>query len=107
MSAALKVTQGSSLNPAGIMRGTFDVMVDGKSVGSIKWHSHRTVRCWPSTCSPGGSWPRCSTADDSRPADLDDRCRRPAPGSTQRNAFTRVPLFIVSRKDANVSNQNL
>jgi hypothetical protein len=61
MSAALKVTQGSSLNPAGIMRGQT----------------------------------------------LDDRCRRPALGSTQRNAFTRVPLFIVSRKDANVSNQNL
>src|ERR1700730_18099502 len=26
------------MNPAGIMRGTFDVVVDGKSVGSIKWH---------------------------------------------------------------------
>jgi hypothetical protein len=38
MPATLKVTQESSLNPAGIMRGTFDVMVDGKSVGSIKWH---------------------------------------------------------------------
>ena len=38
MSTTLKVTQESSLNPAGIMRGTFDVVVDGKSVGSIKWH---------------------------------------------------------------------
>jgi len=38
MSATLKVTQESSLNPAGIMRGTFDVVVDDKSVGSIKWH---------------------------------------------------------------------
>ena len=38
MSATLKVTQESLLNPAGIMRGTFDVVVDGKSVGSIKWH---------------------------------------------------------------------
>jgi hypothetical protein len=36
--ATLKVTQESSLNPAGIMRGTFDVVVDGKSVGSIEWH---------------------------------------------------------------------
>ena len=27
--------------------------------------------------------------------------------STQRNAFTRVPSFIVSRKDADVRNQNL
>jgi hypothetical protein len=38
MSATLKVTQESSLNPAGIMRGTFDVVVDGKSAGAIKWH---------------------------------------------------------------------
>jgi hypothetical protein len=38
MSATLKVTQESLLNPAGILRGTFDVVVDGKSVGSIKWH---------------------------------------------------------------------
>jgi hypothetical protein len=38
VSATLKVTQESSLNPAGIMRGTFDVVVDGKSTGSIKWH---------------------------------------------------------------------
>jgi hypothetical protein len=36
--ATLKVTQESFLNPAGIMRGTFDVVVDDKSVGSIKWH---------------------------------------------------------------------
>jgi hypothetical protein len=36
--ATLKVTQESSLNPAGILRGTFDVVVDGKSVGPIKWH---------------------------------------------------------------------
>jgi hypothetical protein len=36
--ATLKVTQESFLNPAGIMRGTFDVVVDGQSVGSIKWH---------------------------------------------------------------------
>jgi hypothetical protein len=28
-------------------------------------------------------------------------------GSSQRNAFTRVALFIVSRKETNVSNQNL
>ena len=38
MPATLKVTQESSLNPAGIMRGTFDVVVDGKSIGSIRWH---------------------------------------------------------------------
>ncbi len=38
MPATLKVTQESSLTPAGILRGTFDVVVDGKSVGSIKWH---------------------------------------------------------------------
>jgi hypothetical protein len=38
VSATLKVTQESFLNPAGLMRGTFDVVVDGKSVGSIKWH---------------------------------------------------------------------
>jgi ABC-2 type transport system permease protein len=38
VSATLKVTQESLLNPAGILRGTFDVVVDGKSVGSIKWH---------------------------------------------------------------------
>jgi hypothetical protein len=38
MSATLKVTQESFLNPAGIMRGTFDVVVDDKSIGSIKWH---------------------------------------------------------------------
>ena len=38
MSAMLKVTQESLMNPAGIMRGTFDVLVDGKSVGSIQWH---------------------------------------------------------------------
>lgn len=38
MPATLKVTQESFMNPAGIMRGTFDVVVDGKSVGSIKWH---------------------------------------------------------------------
>src|SRR6266487_2409793 len=36
--ATLKVTQEAFSNPAGIMRGTFDVVVDGKSVGSIKWH---------------------------------------------------------------------
>jgi hypothetical protein len=38
VSATLKVTQESSLNPAGILRGTFDVVVDGKSIGSVKWH---------------------------------------------------------------------
>ena len=38
MLATLKVTQQSPLNPAGILRGTFDVVVDGKSAGSIKWH---------------------------------------------------------------------
>ncbi len=38
MPATLKVTQESSLNPAGIMRGTFDVVVDGKSAGSVSWH---------------------------------------------------------------------
>jgi hypothetical protein len=38
MTATLKVTQESSLNPAGIMRGTFDVLVDGKSAGTVKWH---------------------------------------------------------------------
>ena len=38
MPATLKVTQESSLNPAGILRGTFDVVVDGVSVGSITWH---------------------------------------------------------------------
>ena len=38
MSATLNVTQESSLNPAGIMRGTFDIVVDGKSVGAVKWH---------------------------------------------------------------------
>jgi hypothetical protein len=38
VSATLKVTQEAFTNPAGIMRGTFDVVVDGKSVGSIKWH---------------------------------------------------------------------
>jgi hypothetical protein len=36
--ATLKVTQESALNPAGIGRGTFDVVVDGKSIGSIGWH---------------------------------------------------------------------
>jgi hypothetical protein len=36
--ATLKVKQESFMNPLGIMRGTFDVVVDGKSVGSIKWH---------------------------------------------------------------------
>jgi hypothetical protein len=35
--ATLKVTQDAFTNPMGIMRGTFDVMVDGKSVGSVKW----------------------------------------------------------------------
>ena len=38
MSATLKVTQESALNPAGIARGTFDVVLDGKSLGSIDWH---------------------------------------------------------------------
>lgn len=38
MSATLQVTQESFMNPAGIMRGTFDVVVDGKSAGLIKWH---------------------------------------------------------------------
>lgn len=38
MPATLKVTQESFLNPAGIMRGTFDVVVDGKSAGSVSWH---------------------------------------------------------------------
>jgi hypothetical protein len=38
VSATLKVTQESFMNPAGIMRGTFDVVVDGKSAGPIKWH---------------------------------------------------------------------
>jgi hypothetical protein len=38
MPATLKVTQEAFTNPAGILRGTFDVLVDGKSVGSIKWH---------------------------------------------------------------------
>ena len=47
MSATLKVTQRSSLNPAGIMRGTFDVVVDGKSVGSIKWHEEIEVPVEP------------------------------------------------------------
>lgn len=26
------------MNPAGIMRGKFDIVVDGKSAGSVKWH---------------------------------------------------------------------
>lgn len=38
MPATVKVTQEAFTNPAGIMRGTFDVVVDGKSVGSINWH---------------------------------------------------------------------
>jgi hypothetical protein len=38
MPATLKVTQEAFTNPAGIMRGTFDVVVDDKSIGSIKWH---------------------------------------------------------------------
>jgi hypothetical protein len=38
VSPTLKVTQEAFTNPAGIMRGTFDVVVDGKSAGSIKWH---------------------------------------------------------------------
>jgi hypothetical protein len=39
MPATLKVTQQELfLNPAGIGRGTFDVVLDGTSVGSIKWH---------------------------------------------------------------------
>jgi hypothetical protein len=38
VSTTLKVTQESLLNPAGILRGTFDVVVDGKRAGSIKWH---------------------------------------------------------------------
>ena len=38
MPATLKVTQESFMNPAGIMHGTFDVVVDDKSIGSIKWH---------------------------------------------------------------------
>ena len=38
MPATLKVTQEAFTNPAGIMRGTFEVVVDGKSAGSIKWH---------------------------------------------------------------------
>jgi hypothetical protein len=38
VSTTLKVTQESLLNPAGILRGTLDVVVDRKSVGSIKWH---------------------------------------------------------------------
>ena len=42
MSATLKVTQEAFTNPAGIMRGTFDVVVDGKSVRSIK--SHEAIR---------------------------------------------------------------
>ena len=28
-------------------------------------------------------------------------------GSTQRSGLTRAPVFVVSRKDADVSNQNL
>jgi aspartate aminotransferase-like enzyme len=38
VSATLKVTQEAFTNPAGIMRGTFDVILDGQSAGSIKWH---------------------------------------------------------------------
>jgi hypothetical protein len=39
MPATLKVTQQELFpNPAGLMRGTFDLVVDGKSIGSIKWH---------------------------------------------------------------------
>jgi hypothetical protein len=30
--ATLKVTQAAFTNPAGILRGTFDVLVDGESV---------------------------------------------------------------------------
>ena len=47
MSATLKVTQESLMNPAGIMRGTFDVVVDGKSVGSIEWHEAIEVPVGP------------------------------------------------------------
>ena len=39
MPATLTVTQHELFpNPAGIGRGTFDVVVDGKSIGSVKWH---------------------------------------------------------------------
>lgn len=47
MPATLKVTQESSLNPAGIMRGTFDVVVDGKSAGPVKWHEEIEVPVEP------------------------------------------------------------
>jgi hypothetical protein len=47
MPATLKVTQEAFTNPAGIMRGTFEVMVDGKSAGSIKWHEAACHRRQP------------------------------------------------------------
>ena len=47
MSATLKVTQESFMNPAGIMRGTFDVVVNGKTAGSIKWHESIEVPVEP------------------------------------------------------------
>ncbi len=47
MPATLKVTQESSLNPAGIMRGTFDVVVDGKGAGPVRWHEATEVPVEP------------------------------------------------------------
>ena len=47
MSATLKVTQESALTPAGILRGTFDVVLDGQRVGSIKWHESIEVPVEP------------------------------------------------------------
>jgi hypothetical protein len=47
MPATLKVTQESFMNPAGIMRGTFDVVVDGKTAGSVKWHEAIAVPVKP------------------------------------------------------------
>ena len=47
MPAILKVTQEAFTNPARIMRGTFDVVVDGKSAGSIKWYEAAGPwSCW-------------------------------------------------------------
>jgi hypothetical protein len=45
--ATLKVTQESLMNPAGSMRGTFDVVADGKSAGSVKWHERSRCQSNP------------------------------------------------------------
>ena len=96
MSATLKVTQEAFTNPAGIMSGTFDVVVDGKSVGSIKWHEAIEVPVEPGhhtlQVRKGRYSSRVKAFDAAEDEFVAFRCnRRKAPADLGRDALRAQP----------------